>query len=417
MESSLDVPVPKRHKKTHMTTLLAKFLSTKRSSEVPEAPELVAASDEFLAEFHTGFKKIEGKDDGSDSEDGESSQSECIYPKEFVMNMQIKKAATPLLSSDKNLNLADIDSEDVLIKLQLYNLPYTIRSPKEVERLGERNGVDFVKVELDIRKEDNSFAGAAKVCAKLKGVDGENFDENTTIKLMETRLDGVTCNGRLIKVRFMSNTGGKQRFSLGGSTGHNSRYYDHLGNINIKCNRCHQVGHLERDCDKEERCQPCHLCAGTDHDAASCRNIICYRCMGFGHHRGGCKATHSDIQNAISVRINGAHYDNRNSRPVQRNVGTLCTQCGSTEHIFALCPEIINHKHQDEIVSNLDRSNDLLCIFCGEENCSTCQNWANRNDKDKSTRNNSCPSCGKKGHHIDFNNNVCNKGGNSHRRF
>jgi RNA recognition motif-containing protein len=72
-------------------------------------------------------------------------------------------------------------------------------------------------------------------------------------------LQGADCGGRPMRVQRVEVKRVRRRSST-------SRYF--LGtDISIKCNACGLVGHKSADCRSPMAQQPCHLCAGRDHDA------------------------------------------------------------------------------------------------------------------------------------------------------
>lgn len=96
--------------------------------------------------------------------------------------------------------------------------------------------------------------------------------EKLILECMET-FQGIDCGGRQLRVQRKlnynkndSSSGIKRRLSGSSS---NARYYSNA--MSCKCTTCGEVGHRSNECESETPIvTPCHLCAGTDHDAGTC---------------------------------------------------------------------------------------------------------------------------------------------------
>lgn len=82
-------------------------------------------------------------------------------------------------------------------------------------------------------------------------------------KCLET-LHGMQLHGRTIRVQRRGH-GLLQALSKV-MAGESSRYFAGA-NISTKCMNCGQVGHTQKSCGNAPLPTPCHLCAGSDHDA------------------------------------------------------------------------------------------------------------------------------------------------------
>jgi len=85
-------------------------------------------------------------------------------------------------------------------------------------------------------------------------------------------MQGEDIGGRPLRVqRFVVKK--RQSGSLGGRG--DSRYFS--GDISCKCHSCGQVGHRQQECTNDAVANPCHLCAGQDHDAGKYLVLLCIK--------------------------------------------------------------------------------------------------------------------------------------------
>lgn len=125
------------------------------------------------------------------------------------------------------------------------------------------SGSATVQVELPL----TSAGDTAKHAVDLTEEDDPNLygdPLNDDITECIAALQGEDLQGRPLRVqRFVAKK--RQSGSLGGRG--DSRYFS--GDISCKCHSCGQVGHRQQDCTNEAVANPCHLCAGNDHDAGT----------------------------------------------------------------------------------------------------------------------------------------------------
>lgn len=205
---------------------------------------------------------------------------------------------------------------------------------------------------------------AANNNKKKKSSDQTKQTPQLPIKTVEEIIDilhGQHCGNRPVRVQkpMTSNSGAldlKRRISFGtggggsGGGGSSMRYF--VTDISCKCHACGQVGHLQQDCFNDALPIPCHLCAGLDHDAGDCPNIICYRCGKFGHHSRDCMS------------------GNR-PRPI------VCFQCGSLQHDLLKCPDILHargergrgEREKEVVVNRFESKVEDVFVRC--MNCSS----------------------------------------------
>ena len=128
------------------------------------------------------------------------------------------------------------------------------------------SGSATVQVELPSTSSDHPGGGDG-------GEDEPNLygdPEHDEVADCIARMQGEDCGGRPLRVqRFLVKK--RQSGSLGGRG--DSRYFS--GDISCKCHSCGQVGHRQQECTNDAVPNPCHLCAGQDHDAGKC-NIQFY---------------------------------------------------------------------------------------------------------------------------------------------
>lgn len=84
-------------------------------------------------------------------------------------------------------------------------------------------------------------------------------------------IQGKTCGGRALRVQKAYQIGDNRRRSSGPGGGSFGRYFER--DISTKCHICGEVGHKMQDCTNDKVPVPCHLCAGTDHEAG----LLLYR--------------------------------------------------------------------------------------------------------------------------------------------
>ena len=196
-----------------------------------------------------------------------------------------------------------------------------------------------------------------------------------------------------------SGGGGGGNHSVGGGGryfGHGSALSRPAGrgsggvNLTLKCARCGEVGHSERRCATPDSALPslCHLCAGTDHDASECVNVVCFRCACFGHQSRDCTASSS----SSSSSGYGYGYGYGSQRPLP----LLCCQCGLEGHGAGM---------RCAWGGQVDSDAEIVCITCGllGHSHTHCPR-SPQSSLDGVVLPDArvfCPECGAEGHHLD----------------
>eukprot|EP01032_Pedospumella_encystans_P013202 gene13202-15213_t len=380
------------------SSFISKFLSRKReAAEVPEPPEIELPNDDYLRLFQDSCKALklipEG-DVGDSDEDSALAYASERKRDSFSMGLpRIDSTGSTVAASTDNEN--DVPKKvqpdgPTTFALQFFNLPYRV-TVEQLQAFGKRHGYKFPSVTMGVDWKTKLPSGSATIQVELPptaagasakhALDLTEDDEpnlygdplNDDITECIAALQGEDINGRPLRVqRFVVKK--RQSGSLGGRG--DSRYFS--GDISCKCHSCGQVGHRQQDCTNEAVANPCHLCAGNDHDAGNCPNITCYRCGKFGHHSRDCT---------------GASM----AKPV------ICTHCGSTTHDARNCRDITSFSTTDKEVTGMDSKVAgpmVRCMSCNLFGHVMCQSLPPV--PAASAGEVYCPNCGQSGHHIDF---------------
>jgi hypothetical protein len=363
-----------------ISSVLHAFLSKTRTPDVPEPPEIVASSDEFLTLFHKGFKTKEKKKKRVSWADEVSAIT--VVPALAIAG------ASDLMSDEEDVNDAvlnvDDDSEDDdtydhtkdprVRTLRILNLPYALNKPRYFMDWIRKWTTIRTLVAVDLEYREERFAGSVKAhfrCSSVKP--NEQKQEMLTIIGI---LDGKPCENRPLKVINVFNTANIERHTENEYLCA-SRYYDKIFTICVKCTNCDQVGHLAKECQQPVKQLPCHLCTGL-HDTQDCPNQLCYNCKQVGHQKSMCpKGKNSSQMQTIFIGGSIIFAD-------------MCSNCGAKGHNYRTCPTIVSPdkreaaKHKINALddwpkvplpwlSALDSDPNVICMNCGDRGHVLCQ--------------------------------------------
>ena len=225
-----------------LSTWLERFLFRKREVTVLPPPEIPAISDAYLRQFCQQFDLNKASASTTDDSDDDTSTGDVG-----------STSILATLSKSENRLLNEKEASDDIAserngQLRFYNLPYSIDSTT-ISSTGLKQGFMFINVKIVICKTTSNPSGAATV-ELAPGVD---------VSLAAQALQGADFGGRPVRVQT------EDQYRRGGSGGRSDSRYFSEDDKDAKCNKCGQRGHSIKNC--TERCNPCHLCAGKDHEA------------------------------------------------------------------------------------------------------------------------------------------------------
>lgn len=226
---------------------LGRFLIQKREVTVLPPPEVLPIDDTYIRQFCRQFDSGGGSDPSFEHSDDDTCSASIVSPCLLAI-------ATPESRLLNDTERSDDVPTERNGQLKFYNLPYNLDA-NAISATGLKYGFTFVKVILEICKSTSNPTGAARI-ELSPGVDGSSAAQT---------LQGVDFGGRPVRVQ--TDDQRKRRGSAGRS---DSRYFAEDDN-DAKCKRCGQRGHSAKNC--SERCNPCHLCAGRDHEAGDSKDF------------------------------------------------------------------------------------------------------------------------------------------------
>ena len=312
---------------------LKRFLEKKRESSVQPPPNQGENSAEYIREFFQNIVKVDlGGDDDSDFSDEDHGR--------LRKKSRHDDGTASYKKCNSSSNTVSI-SEGETIKI--FNLPYTTRDD-DLKNLLNKAGIAVKSSGVDFDRNKRSL-GSATITLR----------SSIDLQRVIDTLNKVSCEGRPLRAVHQSKKGG------GGSSSKDSRYF--VADIALKCVNCGEIGHKTNDPMCEAK-NPCHLCAGTDHEPATCPNIRCFNCNGFGHSKKDCQ--------------------------YERSYGRMCfcSNCADYDHVAKDCPDI---ESGDQV-----ESSDIYCMVCLQKGHAMCKKLSIKSDTIY------CPNCGLKGHHVDL---------------
>jgi ribosomal protein L32 len=236
------------------STWIANFLNQKRQACVVSPPSITVANDVYLRQFNNQFSSIEAEEhDTSDVETETFIAVDKFYktPENDLILSPDKILIDPEDGSVVNPEILDDSLVISNIKLRLFNLPYSI-SETEITKIGLKHGFEFVSVTIEMDQRKLFPSGSASI-ELPPGLDKAFILDN---------LQEKDFGGRPVRVQ-MAN----QKKRKSGGNADNRYFIDDV--IDIKCKNCGEVGHMARVCTEVGMTNPCHLCAGRDHEAGT----------------------------------------------------------------------------------------------------------------------------------------------------
>ena len=220
-----------------ISTYLTSFLSKKRNNTIPPPPEESVFEDTYLKVFH-------------DTLAHKNSLANLIplIADEVVVN------TTEADSSDNNVS---IEASNTAIKLR--NLPYKMTADEIIKIIKNQLKLEVLDVSMDIDAKTKLPAGSATIL----------IDKDANITEFIDKLISVEYGGRKVSAY---NTDAKQSSNNKKLFSSSDGRYFGVGTQSdvvstVKCFLCGESGHKQNECVNPPLPTPCHLCAGTDHDA------------------------------------------------------------------------------------------------------------------------------------------------------
>ncbi|OMJ83030.1 hypothetical protein SteCoe_16122 [Stentor coeruleus] len=134
----------------------------------------------------------------------------------------------------------------------------------------------------------------------------------------------------------------------------NDRYFENPNPL-LKCYKCNEYGHTPIACPNPYSKIHCSYCSEPGHKSFTCKQIVCYKCLGIGHKISNCR---SDLNDKCKMCKRPNHKERR---CLVRNGGLInkekqdltCFICREIGHVCCFEPGI-----EDE---------NKFCPRCGEE--------------------------------------------------
>lgn len=257
------------------SSFLNSFLSKKRTCEVTKFEERETFDDVYIRQFlstetesrKSKLKEVQPshvedqfRDDLPRNNEGMESNSLSIETQ--VVGIESKDESQISYSRDienDSDSSSDVNEESMVEEsksttvpvVRLSNLPFKA-SEREIIEFAAKYNIKFISVTIimDKRRIGLPSGNATATLSSINQVD----------EAIST-LHNESFQGRDIRVSIDEKA--KRTFL---SMGNSSRYFGLLNDISLKCLNCGEVGHRQTECKNTDIMQPCHLCAGRDHD-------------------------------------------------------------------------------------------------------------------------------------------------------
>lgn len=349
-----DAPSSSTAPAAKLSQWLFSFLQQKRAPSTGEVPNFGPMNDIYLREFHATSQQGSKEDDevhGSNNDGSVGSIKLSRREKDAGMSLSPYSSAPPSPCATDHAELANDDDEgEEGESIRIFNLPYKM-TVEQVIDCAKDSGLTVLDAKLDRDYKNGAPSGSATIRIPTSQANSEIIKS----------IVGNSWGGRPIRAELCGRNreNRKRRASSDGA----GRYFE-VENISVKCSICGTVGHRDKECvNTDSIFNPCHLCAGTDHEAVDCPNLTCFRCGQFGHHSRTC----------------------RNPRGTK---AFACSNCESFAHDIKFCSAF------PRIPS---KGKNIRCMSCKSWDHVSCKTMPILHD-----RNVYCPNCGVIGHHCDY---------------